>query len=123
MLKELFDKQKALDYILSIAYKRGITQKKLSEGIIDHTHFNRMINGSRPITYEVIFACVLKLNMPIQNLIEHSTPRKNINYYKHLNQIKFLLLVQDFDNLQRLYEALLKIENPSNRYLQLITWI
>ena len=33
------------------------------------------------------------------------------------------MLVQDFDNLQRLYEALLKIENPSNRYLQLITWI
>ena len=45
LMNEFFDKKKALQIILDIAYHKGISQSQLIEGIYDYSHFNRMCNG------------------------------------------------------------------------------
>ena len=53
-MNEFFDKKKALQIILDIAYHKGISQAQLIEGIYDYSHFNRMCNGKENIKIDIL---------------------------------------------------------------------
>ena len=72
LMNEFFDKKKALQIILDIAYHKGISQSQLIEGIYDYSHFNRMCNGKENIKIDILVLCCIKLNISFDQVIQFS---------------------------------------------------
>ena len=123
-MEDFLNKQKALNLILEEAAKRNITQKKLCDGIVDHTHFNRIINNKRNITYEVIFACATKLGLSIDTLLKKCSVESNPNLTNIIDHIRFILLIQKYTELPKLYNEILNYKSDDNCYInQLLNWV
>ena len=115
----MFDKRKALDYILDIAYNRGITQSKLIGDIYDYSHFNRMCNGKEEINMEVLFACADKLNISYNTLFNNSNNEDEIRKNNLKAEFEKLTQLHDHKGILKLQKNLKLIETDDNEFNQL----
>lgn len=106
----MFNKKKALDYILEVATYKSISQSQLIEGIYDYSHFNKMCNGKENINIEVIFACADKLNIDYNALFSYANDDidKSLEAYK--TEFKKLTYMQNYKEIENMYNQLSAIE-------------
>lgn len=115
----MFDKTKALDYILEIAYSKGISQAKLCENIYDYSHFNRMCNGKENINTEVLLMCAEKLCISFDELNQASelSGKKEVIHY--IEEFDCLSHYHDIDKIKKFSMELSSVELDDASFRQL----
>ena len=115
---KLFDKKKALIYILNVANAKNISQTKLIDEIYDYSHFNRMCNGKEPIKLEVLVLCAKKLNIDLNKLLEFSYSTEKLNISELKEEFQWLMLKHDYSKLREFYFYINQIQLIENDYKQ-----
>lgn len=115
----MFDKTKALDYILEIAYSKGISQARLCENIYDYSHFNRMCNGKENINTEVLLMCAEKLCISFDELNQASelSGKKEVIHY--IEEFDCLSHYHDIDKIKKFSMELSSIDLDDALFKQL----
>lgn len=119
-----FDDQKALDYLLDIAYMRNISKVQLCEGICDASNFSKICSGKRKITLSLLLQLAFKLNISFDDLKLHASFENPDEYLSLLEQFQRLRSNSNFKEIQKLYQTY--YETYSNFNLeaqQLFLWI
>lgn len=114
-----FDKKDSLDYILEIATTRGISQRKLIEGIYDYSHFNKMCNGKEAISLDVIVACCEKLDVTFEHVITHCKLIDDNSYENLKSRFEYIKLTQQFELLNNLLNQIEVRKNDTLKFQQL----
>ena len=125
LMNKFFDKRKALQIILDKAYKKGISQSQLIEGIYDYSHFNRMCNGKETIKIDILVLCCIKLDISFDQVIQLSKEKVLIELDTYYEQFEIIRLKRNFNELPELYQSIISNEKIKelNKYKQLSTHI
>lgn len=108
----MFDKKRALHYILEIAFEKGFTRVELVEGIYDYSHFNRMCNGKESIHMNVLHRCAEKLGISKEELYKYGND-SDFDLKEYKDKFEELLQSQKYEEIMALYENLKKFNNVS----------
>lgn len=115
----VFDKYKALQYILRVAYQKGISQSKLCENIYDVSHFNRMCNGKENVNLDVVMLCADKLSIEYNDLFSNSVVDKQKEINDYVNEFKRLSSINGTSELKNLYHEIEHYKYESKQIQQL----
>lgn len=124
-MNEFFDKKKALQIILDIAYHKGISQAQLIEGIYDYSHFNRMCNGKENIKIDILVLCCIKLDISFDKIIQLSKEKPLLELDAYYNQFEIIRQKRNYNELSKLYQSIIsnKKIKEFDKYKQLATHI
>ena len=119
-----FDYQKALDYLLDIAYMRKISKVQLCEGICDPSNFSKICSGKRKITLSLLLQLTFKLNISFDDLKLHASFENPDEYVNIVHQLKQLRKRKDYHEIKMLHQ---KYQDKYATYnleaKQLFTWM
>ena len=101
-----FNKEKALNHILAIAHKRGISQSELIKDIYDYSHFNRMCNNKEKIKLEILFACCSKLDISFDSLIKESLCITKQSLKEYYDQFELIRTNRNYNDLHILRQTI-----------------
>ena len=125
LMNEFFDKKKALQIILDIAYHKGISQSQLIEGIYDYSHFNRICNGKENIKIDILVLCCIKLDISFDKIIQLSKEKPLLELDAYYDQFEIIRQKRNYNELSKLYQSIIfnKKLKEFDKYKQLATHI
>lgn len=119
-----FEYEKALDYLLDVAYSRKISKAELCDGICDSSNFSKICSGKRKITLVLLIQLASKLNISYEKLHIYSTFDNPDEYLMITKQFKRHRSDQNFREIKKLYDNYSQIYSNANlEAKQLFTWI
>lgn len=113
LLLEL-NKERSLQFLLDVAYSRGISQNQLCKDICDSSNFSKMCTGKRQITTDIILKLTHRLNISFENLLLYSSTESPLEYKKMVRQFYRAKKNNDIKTIDQLYKDNVDIYSDSD---------
>lgn len=114
-----YDWKKALDYILYVANKNGVSQATLAKNVITLSHFNRMCNGKENVKADIVFECAKKIGIEESEIINIARSNENLLFIQFKKNLENILLLQDYQALLTLKDKIEPYKDRDKHFSQL----
>lgn len=98
------NKERSLQFLLDVAYSRGISQNQLCKDICDSSNFSKICTGKRQITTDIILNLTDRLNISFETLLLFSSTESPLEYKKMIKQFYQAKKNNDIKTIAQLYK-------------------